>query len=175
MRDRIGHTLSRLQEGITGVRVIQAFGREDVEIDRFQRGNRRLYDAHMRSVRAQAWYLPVIELAGLGTTAVVVGIGGWLAIDGAVTVGTVAFFVLTLCNLFEPIQQLSQLFNTVQSAGAALNKMLERVNIKKIAACCRPPPTSGRRERAGSARLSWQETFDFARAGQTFQLPSLTL
>ena len=49
-----------------GVRVVQAFGREDVEVGRFARGNRELYDSHMRSVRISAWYLPVIELAGLG-------------------------------------------------------------------------------------------------------------
>ncbi len=82
IRDRIGHTLSRLQEGISGVRVIQAYGRESTEIERFNVDSRDLYDAHMRSVRAQAWYLPVIEFAGLGTTALVVGIGGWMAIDG---------------------------------------------------------------------------------------------
>ena len=79
----------------------------------------------MDSVFIQAWYLPVIELAGLGTTALVVGIGGWMTIEGIVTLGTIAFFVLTLGNLFEPIQQLSQLFNTLQSAGAGLNKLFE--------------------------------------------------
>ena len=76
VRDRIGNTLSQLQEGIAGVRVIQAFGREDVEAERFERRNQRLFDAHMRSVKISAWYLPVIELAGLVTTAVVVGVGG---------------------------------------------------------------------------------------------------
>jgi ATP-binding cassette subfamily B protein len=125
VRERIGSTLSRLQEGLSGVRVIQAFGRESVETDRFADENRFLYRAHMDSVFVQAWYLPVIELAGLGTTALVVGIGGWMTIDGVVTLGTIAFFVLTLGNLFEPIQQLSQLFNTVQSAGAGLNKLFE--------------------------------------------------
>jgi ATP-binding cassette subfamily B protein len=123
VRDGIGTTLSHLQEGISGVRVVQAFAREDVESVRFEEGNRRLYDAHMRSVKISAWYLPVIELAGLGTTAAAVGIGGWWVHDGALTIGTVAFFVLTLSNLFEPIQQLSQLFNTVQSAGAGLAKL----------------------------------------------------
>lgn len=123
VRDRIGSTLSSLQEGIAGVRVIQAFSREDVEVSRFARRNQGLYDAHMASVRIQAWYLPVIELAGLGTTALVVGIGGWLTIEGVVTIGTVTFFVLTLSNLFEPVQQLSQLFNTVQSAGAGIQKL----------------------------------------------------
>ena len=125
VRDGIGDTLSKLQEGIAGVRVVQAFGREDVETERFQLGNRRLFDAHMRSVKISAWYLPVIELSGLLTTAVAVGIGGWWVHTGDLTVGTVTFFVLTLSNLFEPIQQLSQLFNIVQSAGASLNKLFE--------------------------------------------------
>lgn len=123
VRDRIGLTLSALQEGISGVRVIQAYGREDVEVQRFARRNQGLYEAHMRSVRIQAWYLPVIEGSSLLCTALVVGIGGRLVADGSLTVGTVAFFVLTLSNLFEPVQQLSQLFNTVQSSGASLNKL----------------------------------------------------
>ncbi len=125
VRERIGGTLSKLQEGIAGVRVIQAYGREDVQIDGFRTDNRELYDAHMKSVWVQAWYLPVIEFAGLGTTALVVGLGGAMVIGGAITIGTVAFFLLTLNNLFDPVQQLSQLFNTVQSAGAGLHKLYE--------------------------------------------------
>jgi ATP-binding cassette subfamily B protein len=125
VRDSIGNTLSHLQEGIAGVRVVQAFAREDVEVDRFEQGNRELYDSHMRSVAVSAWYLPVIELAGLGAAALALGIGGWWVHTGMLTVGTVAFFVLTLSNLFAPVQQLSQLFNLVQSAGAGLQKLYE--------------------------------------------------
>ena len=125
VREDIGSTLSHLQEGISGVRVVQSFVREDVEIDRFAGHNRQLFDSHMRSVWISAWYLPVIELAGWGTTALALGFGGWWVHQGTVTVGTVAFFVLALANLFEPLQQLSQLFNTVQSAGAGLFKLFE--------------------------------------------------
>lgn len=125
VRDRIGLTLSSLQEGISGVRVIQAYGREDVEVERFARSNRGLYRAHMRSVWIQAWYLPVIEGAALLSTALTIGLGGRMVADGTITVGTVAFFVLTLSNLFEPVNQLSQLFNTIQSSGAALQKLFE--------------------------------------------------
>ncbi|MGH9210854.1 MAG: ABC transporter ATP-binding protein [Acidimicrobiales bacterium] len=125
VRDRIGSTLSHLQEGIAGVRVVQAFTREDVEDDRFQAGSRELYESHMRSVRVSAWYLPVIELAGWGTTALALGVGGWWVHEGMLTVGTVAFFVLALSNLFEPVQQLSQLFNMVQAAGAGLHKLYD--------------------------------------------------
>ena len=72
----------------------------------------------MDSVRISAWYLPIIEFSGVFTTALAVGVGGWLVHTEAITIGTVTFFLLTLSNLFEPVQQLSQLFNTVQSAGA---------------------------------------------------------
>ncbi len=125
VRDGIGSTLSQLQEGIAGVRVVQAFGREDVESSRFAHRSRSLYRAHMRSVKVSAWYLPVIELAGLLTTAIVIGVGGAWVDPPALTVGTVTFFILTLSNLFEPVQQLSQLFNMVQAAGAALSKLFE--------------------------------------------------
>jgi ATP-binding cassette subfamily B protein len=123
VRDRIGLNLSRLQEGISGVRVIQAFAREPYEIERFGQSNSELYRAHMASTRLQSWYLPVIELAGTGTTALVVAVGGYLVARHGATVGTVTFFILTLSNLFEPIQQFSQLFNQMQSAGAGLRKL----------------------------------------------------
>ena len=125
VRDRIGATLTSLQEGIAGVRVIQAYAREDVQVRRFTHTNRELYDAHMDSVRISAWYLPIIEIAGVVSTAAAVGVGGWLVHQGDVTIGTVTFFVLTLSNLYEPINQLSNLLNTVQSAGAGLQKLYD--------------------------------------------------
>lgn len=125
VRDRIGAMLARLSESLNGVRVIQAYAREPVEIERFGRTNRALLDAHMQAVKAQSWYLPTVEGCGVATTALAVGFGGWLVLHDRTTVGVVAFFVLTLNQLFEPIQQLSQLFNVVQSAGAALHKLYD--------------------------------------------------
>jgi ATP-binding cassette subfamily B protein len=123
VRDRIGQTLSTLQEDLSGVREIQAFAREEIEERRFSRHNIAQLEANLDAARIASYYFPVVELAGVATTAAVVGVGGWLVHDNAVTVGTVAAFVLYLGNLFEPIQQLSQLFNTLQSAGAALAKL----------------------------------------------------
>jgi ATP-binding cassette subfamily B protein len=79
----------------------------------------------MASVKVSAWYLPVVEGAGVLTTAATLAVGGYLVSGGDVTIGTVTFFVLTLSNLFEPLNQLSQLFNIVQSAGAGLHKLFE--------------------------------------------------
>jgi len=123
VRDHVGSTLAGLQEGISGVRVVQAFGREDIQINQFASTNQDLYASHMRSVKIGAWYLPVVELAGAVSTALAVGIGGWMVRDGRITLGTIAAFVLILQAMFGPVQQLSQLFNMLQSATAALHKL----------------------------------------------------
>lgn len=123
VRDRVGQNLSALQESISGVRVIQAYAREPEQLRRFTATNRALFDAHMRSVKVSVWYFGLVEFAGIAASAAVVGIGGYWVHTGTVSLGTVIAFVLLLANLFEPVQLLSQLFNTVQSSGAALNKL----------------------------------------------------
>lgn len=123
VRERIGQTLATFQESVSGVRVIQAFGRESANEKRFQRHNQEQLDAYAYAVKLSAIYFPVVELAGNFGLAIVVGLGGVFVHNGTITVGTIAAFVLLLQNLFEPVQQLSQLFNMLQSAGAALNKL----------------------------------------------------
>ena len=112
------------------MRVIQAFGQEDFTVDRFAIRNQAQLEANMEAVRISARYFPIIEFAGVATTAAAVAIGGWMVHQEIVTVGTVAAFVLYLAQLFEPIQQLSQLFNTVQSSGAALAKLFGLLDTK---------------------------------------------
>ena len=123
VREKVGANLSALQEGITGVRVIQAYAREDEQIRRFEESNRALFRSHLHSVKVSTWYFGLIEFCGIASTALIVGIGGWLVHRGDVTVGTVVAFVLLLATLFDPVQQLSQLYNTLQSAAAALHKL----------------------------------------------------
>ena len=123
VRERVGTNLSTLQEGIAGVRVIQAYHREDEQVRRFTQSNRALYRSHMRSVGVSTWYFGLVELAGIVAIALVVGVGGWLVHRRSVEFGSVAAFVLLLSNLFDPVQQLSQLYNTVQSAAASLHKL----------------------------------------------------
>ena len=123
VREEIGDTLSTLQEGISGVRVVQAFAREEVEARRFSDANFSLYRTHMASVRIQCWYLPIVEFAGAATTALALGVGGWMVSEGRISLGTIVAFILLLSTLFEPVQQLSQLFNMVQSATASLHKL----------------------------------------------------
>lgn len=94
-------------------------------IRRFQGTNEAQYGAHLDTIRISARYFPVIEFAGVTTMAIILFAGGLMVENDLVTVGTVAAFVLYINNLFEPIQQLSQLFNQLQQSGAALQKLFE--------------------------------------------------
>ncbi|MGA0803125.1 MAG: ABC transporter ATP-binding protein, partial [Ilumatobacteraceae bacterium] len=123
VRERVGDNLSTLQEGITGVRVVQAYGQEVEYSKKFHRTNRRLFRSHMHSVRVSTWYFGLVEFAGIAATGLIIGVGGWLVHRGSVTIGTITAFVLLLANLFDPVQQLSQLYNTMQSSAAALHKL----------------------------------------------------
>ena len=123
VREQVGQNLSSLQEGIAGVRVIQAYGRQAEQTRRFTRTNRALYDAHIHGVKVSTWYFGLVELAGVVAIGATVGIGGWLVHRGDISIGTIGAFVLMLSFMFEPVQQLSQLYNTVQSAGASLHKL----------------------------------------------------
>jgi ATP-binding cassette, subfamily B, bacterial len=123
VRDRIGQTLSTLQESLAGIRVVQAFGREDEQFTRFVDHNQAQYEANVHAVRLSARYFPVVEFTNAAATAVIIGFGGLLVHWHRTSIGTVAAFVLFLAYLIDPIQQFSQLFNLVQQSGAALKKI----------------------------------------------------
>lgn len=123
VRDNVGSNLSTLQEGITGVRVIQAYAREPEQTRRFEESNRSLFRSHLHSLRVSTWFFGLVEASGVIASALAIGIGGWLVNRGDVTVGTAIAVLLLLAQLFEPVQQLSQLYNTVQSSTAALDKL----------------------------------------------------
>ncbi len=123
VRENIGQNLSTLQEGIAGVRVIQAYAREPEQRRRFEQSNRELYDSHVHSVKVSTWYFGLVETAGVLATAIIVGVGGWLYTRGEVEIGVIIATVLLFAQLFEPVQQLSQLYNTLQSSAASLSKL----------------------------------------------------
>jgi ATP-binding cassette subfamily B protein len=145
VRDKVGQNLSTMQESFAGVRVIQAYHRQDEQVRRFNQSNRALYDSHMHSVGVSVWYFGLVEFVGVFAVALMVGVGGWLSHQGTITVGTVAAFVLLLGNLFEPVQQLSQLYNTVQSAAASLHKLYTLIDtVPDVAEHPHPVPLPSR-------------------------------
>ncbi len=112
-----------MAENISGVRVVQAFGREEENLRRFEALHRDFTDRWVASARIFHTYMPAVnQLAGLAT-AVVLGFGGWRVQQGALTVGELAAFVLYLGMFFGPIQALGDLYNAVLSAAASAERI----------------------------------------------------
>jgi ATP-binding cassette subfamily B protein len=124
-RETIGSITGYLQETLSGIRVVRSFGQEPAHEARFAELNEDNQEANMVTVRLNAAYFPAVEMLSGIALALIVLYGGDQAINGHITVGTVVAFVATLSFLFEPIQQLSQLYTTYQSGMAALEKIFQ--------------------------------------------------
>jgi ABC-type multidrug transport system fused ATPase/permease subunit len=129
-RETIGSITGYLQETLSGIRVVRSFGQEPVHEARFAELNEDNAAANMVTVRLNAAYFPAVEMLSGIALALIVLYGGDQAIKGHVTVGTIVAFVATLSFLFEPIQQLSQLYTTYQSGMAALEKIFQLLDTK---------------------------------------------
>ncbi|MEY2438334.1 MAG: ATP-binding cassette, subfamily bacterial [Acidimicrobiaceae bacterium] len=124
-RDTIATVNANLQESLSGVRVAQAYTREDRNIASFRDVNNDYLGARLGAQRLIALYFPfVLLLADVGA-AVVLGAGSAMVANGTVTAGVVIAFVLYLDQFFSPIQQLSQVFDTWQQASASMHKIDE--------------------------------------------------
>ncbi|MGI8663444.1 MAG: ABC transporter ATP-binding protein [Acidimicrobiales bacterium] len=124
-RDSIAVVNANLQESLSGVRVAQAYVREDRNIAGFRSVNGQYLTDRLGAQRLIALYFPfVLLLATLGEV-VVLGVGASLVHDDAVTAGVVIAFLLYLDQFFSPIQQLSQVFDTWQQAAASMTKIDE--------------------------------------------------
>jgi ABC-type multidrug transport system fused ATPase/permease subunit len=129
-RETIGSITGYLQETLSGIRVVRSFGQEPAHEKRFAELNEDNRDANMVTVHLNAAYFPGVEMLSGVALAVIVLYGGYQAIDGHITIGTIVAFVATLSFLFEPIQQLSQLYTTYQSGMAALEKIFQLLDTK---------------------------------------------
>ncbi len=128
-RETIGAITGYLQETLSGIRVVRSFGQEPWHEARFAELNTENCDANMVTVRLNAAYFPTVEMLSGVALAVIVLYGGYQALNGHITAGTVVAFVGTLSYLFEPIQQLSQLYTTYQSGMAALEKIFQLLDV----------------------------------------------
>jgi ABC-type multidrug transport system fused ATPase/permease subunit len=125
VRERLGLVTATLAEDIAGMRIVQAFTREDRNIGHFHEVAEHYREANMRTVVLNALYFPFVDLVSSVALAVVLGYGGYLYFGGAVSLGTLFAFTLYVQNFFDPVQQLSQLYSTFLSATAALDKIMD--------------------------------------------------
>jgi ATP-binding cassette, subfamily B, bacterial len=122
-REKVALVIVHFVESMGGIRAVQAFRREDRNQEIFDDVNDQYRVANLRAFRLVALFMPGIKLIGNVTIAVVLLYGAFLAFEGEVTVGVLAAFLLYLRQFFEPMQEISQFYNTFQSASAALEKL----------------------------------------------------
>ena len=124
VRERLGLLTATLAEDISGMRVVQSFTREQPAYDNFRAVARRYRQSNMQTVVLNGIYFPVVDLLSSVALAVVLAYGGHLYFGGSLSLGTLFAFMLYVQNFFDPVQQLSQLYNTFLSATAALDKII---------------------------------------------------
>ena len=124
-REKIASITGYLQESLSGIRVVRAFGQEPRHIARFHELNDDNRAANMTTVNLNAAYFPAVELLSALVTVEILVVGGLEVINGHASTGVVFAFIAALNNFFDPIQQLSQLYTTYQSGMAALDKIFD--------------------------------------------------
>ena len=124
-RKQVGRLNAFMQEHVTGMSVVQIFGREDEEQRRFQAVNAAHRDAHVQTVYYYALFYPVVDIIASAALALVIWFGGTEAMREAVTVGTLIAFVQYVRMFFEPVRNLSDQLNSIQAAFAASERVFD--------------------------------------------------
>ncbi|MFY9265596.1 MAG: ABC transporter ATP-binding protein [Solirubrobacterales bacterium] len=124
-RERIAAVTAYLQETISGVAVVRAYGREDRHVREFTQLSAANRDENMKSVYLNAGYFPAIEFLSSLALAVILIFGGYRVLEGDLLIGTLVLFAGYMANFFDPIQQLSQLYTQYQSGMAAMDKIFD--------------------------------------------------
>src|SRR5687768_2153214 len=125
VRTRLARINAFLQERLTGMRVVQLFGREAHEARRFDAANRSHLDAHLRSIRIYAVYFPAIEVLTSVALASLIVAGADRVAANTLTVGTVAAFLQFVRRFFQPLQDLSEKYNILQGAMASSERIFQ--------------------------------------------------
>ena len=125
MRSRLALVTAALQEDLNGIRVIQAYRRESQSRASIAKLNESYRDANKTTVTSSGWYFPTVEFLAAVATCIVFGYGGYLYVDGTIEIGVLVAFIGYLASFFDPVQQLSQVYNTFLAGTAALDKIFD--------------------------------------------------
>ena len=130
VREWIGQVLSSLQEGISGVRIIQAYGDESTQIDRFEDVNQSHLNANLKSAKNIAIYFPFIEITRVTSIATVIWFGAQRIFEGTLSIGELVALLFYLNYFFDPLIQLSFNYDLLRSAGSSMKKVFSILDEK---------------------------------------------
>jgi len=122
-RESLGDVSTELEEGISGVKVAQAFNRAEANAERFADLNRRNRDANVGAVAISAAFAPIMEALNAIAITIVAGYGGYMALTGVISVGIVVSFIEYVRRFFFPVQQIAQLWVQLQSSLAGAERI----------------------------------------------------
>ncbi len=123
VRNKIGDVSAHLQESISGIRVLQAFRREKSDYAKLDVANAAYRDVNYQTVVQSGYYFPFVEFVSTVAVVIVLWYGGYLVTGQALQIGVLVAFIAYLSSFFDPLQQLSQLYNTFQASMAAVQKI----------------------------------------------------
>ncbi|MGC9348273.1 MAG: ABC transporter ATP-binding protein [Anaerolineae bacterium] len=128
MRATVAEVVGDLAEDLAGMRVIQAFAQEDTTQERFEEVNRANLNAHVQATSLSFVYMPTIQFLSIVATGVVLWFGGRAVANESLTLGVIFAFMAYVTKFFMPIQELSRLYTTLQSAMAGGERVLQLLN-----------------------------------------------
>ena len=132
VRTRITAINVFLSEHLSGMRVIQIFHREKEKCDEFDAKNKALFDAGLRELLTNGTFRPLIYLTSIIATAIILGGGSSQVLGGVISIGTLYMFTQYISQLFQPIQELAEMFTTLQSAIASAEKIFTLMDVEPI-------------------------------------------
>ena len=124
-REKLGDVTARIEEGVTGVRIIQSFAQEDRSSSVFRSVNEEYRMANMEAASFRSLYFPLVDVVGSVGTGLVLWLGGAAILRGDLTVGIMVAFILYLLRFFQPIRSLAMLYDEVLAGMAAAERIFE--------------------------------------------------
>lgn len=132
VRARLGDLNAQLQDNLSGMRVIQAFGQEERELERFSVESTNYYQARVRGIRYWSTFFPGMRFVASLGTAIVLGAGAWMVVQGQMSLGTLVAFLSYIASFYEPINRLTEIDNVFQEAIAAGERIFELLDEKPV-------------------------------------------
>ncbi len=128
LQAQMGRLSGLMEETLSGERIVQAFGKQTMVLDEFDRTNNSVRQAAVKAMSYGFAMPPLVNVMSNFGIAVVAGLGGWMTVMGLVTVGLVASFIAYARNFVQPLRQLADLYNSVQTALAGAERVFEIID-----------------------------------------------
>src|SRR5512142_135562 len=128
LQKELGEINGVMEESISGQRVVKAFRRSETAIERFRASNQKVYAAGVYANTYALMLMPLTNVLGNFFVIVLVGLGGYLALQGLVTVGMIATFIAYAQNFIQPLRQLANMYNSIQAALAGAERVFEIID-----------------------------------------------